>query len=344
VQQVRRSIPIAHIIPHLCGMPSRVRKKRLVTALRAFFDESGLNPNSDSVLVMGGYLGSIEEWERVSDAWDACLRSSPKIEYFKSSEASTLHGQFKRFNRNDANAKSEELAKIIGNSELQGFCASVIHAWLESRDPKLAKGMVGSRTYDWGFFTATSGVLQYIEYFHPLETVDFIFDKRPELRGCIAFYEQVKELAISPQADLMRFAGSCTPGDDVETVALQVADLVAGEFSSMANQGKEPSLVWKLLTAHRSVIHLPCQLPPNVPLLVEMHSLAKDIGGVSGTFLKRFYKEEERSFSLLNDLDEIAKRKVAFDMMMKVLREYYESSPEFLNVRDKLRKNIEGVS
>jgi len=49
--------PISRIIPHYCGMAGWVRRKRLVIVFRAFFDESGLNPCEDKVLVMGDFLG-----------------------------------------------------------------------------------------------------------------------------------------------------------------------------------------------------------------------------------------------------------------------------------------------
>jgi hypothetical protein len=42
-------IPVSRIVPHFCGMPKRLRDKRLLM-LTAFFDESGLNPTTDRVL------------------------------------------------------------------------------------------------------------------------------------------------------------------------------------------------------------------------------------------------------------------------------------------------------
>jgi hypothetical protein len=54
-------------------MPKRVRDKRWLMMFRAFFDESGTDPKKNKALVLGGFLGSVEEWERASDAWDACL-------------------------------------------------------------------------------------------------------------------------------------------------------------------------------------------------------------------------------------------------------------------------------
>ena len=210
--------------------------------------------------------------------------------------------------------------------------------WFEGRNPKLAKGMVGSRVYDWGFFTATAGTLQYAQTIHPGETVDFIFDRRTELRSCIAVYDEMKEMEDCPWSAIMKVAGACVPGDDEKVPALQMADLLAGEFSSMVNRGNAPSEAWKLLTVRHSVAHIPCQLPPNVPFLTELRSFGKEIQDSTGRFLRRFYKEKERSISLLNDLGEIAERKAIFDAAMKLLSEKYESDPEFLRFRERKRE------
>ena len=333
-----KSAPLTDVIPHLCGMARAYRLRNLVFVMKAFFDESGLNPYEDKVLVMGGFLGSVDEWERVSDAWDACLNRAPAIRYFKSDEANGLNGQFERFNHASADEKRKELAGIVGGSDLQGICASVLHALFEGRNPKLAKGMVGSRVYDWGFFTATSGTLQYVQTVHPGETIDFIFDKRTELRSCIAIYDEMKEMEDCPWSAIMRVAGACIPGDDEKVVALQISDLLAGEFSSMANGGNSPSEAWKLLTARHSVAHIPCRLPPSVPFLTGLRSFGKEIRDATGRFLQRFYKENERSISLLNDLGEIAERKAIFDAAMKLLSGRYESDPDFLKFRERQRE------
>lgn len=324
-------LSISRSVPRLCGVPSRLRRKCLLLAMRAFFDESGLNPTTDKVLVMGGFLGTIEEWERVSDEWDACLRRPPQIEYFKNDESKILDHQFGRFNRASAESKRQELAEIVGASELRGFCASVRHQLFANRDPKLAKGMVGSRAYDWGFFTVTSSVLQHARAEHPNQTVDFIFDNRQELRGCIATYEEMRNAEQFPWRRAFTNAGSCTSGDDREVVALQMADLLSGEFSSMANGSEPPSPAWKAITAVRSVIHIPCDLPPLVPVFIDLRSLGKEIQGLAGNFLRRFYKDEDRSEDLLNDFHELVERKAVFDAAMRLVEEKYRSDdPEFL--------------
>ncbi len=275
--------------------------------MRAFFDESGLNPHEDTALVMGGYLGTVLELEKASDRWDACLGAHPTIDYFKSDEAKSLDGEFRRFNRVAADQKKNDLAKIVGESELQGFCVSVRHELLAHRDSASTKGTAGSRTYDWGFFTATSGVLQYMRDHYPPETVDFIFDDRRELGQCIAMFDELKELAgeETPWADIFSRAGTCTPGDDKVTAALQMGDLLAGEFSDMGNGGNPPTETWRHLTARRGVAHVPCDMPWAIPVLVALQGKIKDVRDTVGRFLKRFHKDQERSADLSALADEL---------------------------------------
>jgi hypothetical protein len=40
-----------------------------------------MDPYVDKALVIGGFLGQAEEWEKASDAWEKCLHESPAIEY-----------------------------------------------------------------------------------------------------------------------------------------------------------------------------------------------------------------------------------------------------------------------
>jgi hypothetical protein len=311
-------------------------------ALKAYFDESGLSPHGDKTLVMSGYLGTAEEQARVSEVWNACLSASPAIRYFKSDEAKNLRGEFLHFNHATAERKKNELAAIVGSSELQGFCISVRNELLAHRVPTATKRTAGSRTYDWAFFTATSGVLQYAQKHYPGETVDFVFDERRELPQCISFLDQLKDLAreYGPWANVFSSAGNCTSGDDKQICALQMADLLAGEFCTMGN-GNPPSDSWKSLAALRGVAHIPCEMPWPIPVLVALQGMAKQIKDASGKILKRIYKDKERSPELAADCDELIANQILYEVAIKTLMEIHQTEEGFRRFQEIMRLRTE---
>jgi hypothetical protein len=327
-------------------MARRLRDKRLVMTLRAFFDESGLNPHEDKALVMGGYLGTVEEWEKVSQIWDDCLLAPPRIEYFKSDEAKNLRGEFLRFNRVTADRKNSDLADIVGASELQGFCVSVPHEILAHRDPSATKRIAGSRTYDWGFFTLTSGVLQYAAKHCPKEIVNFVFDERRELGQCTAMFSQLKELAQEfgiweNAANVFARAGTCTPADDKKTPALQMGDLLSGEFSAMRNGGEPPSEIWRRLVVRREVVHVFCDMPLPIPILVALQGLGKQIQDAAGKILKRVYGDKERTPELAADCDDLIAKQALFETAMNTLMEIHQSDEGFRRFQKLMRAQKE---
>ena len=298
------TLSISRVIPHYCGMPKHLRAKKVVMVMRAFFDESGLNPKKDKALVMAGFLGTVEQWESVSDTWEQCLNQRPKIEYFKSDEADHLDGEFWQFNHMVASRKKNALAKIIGESELQGFFVSVGHGLLAQRNPSPRKRTAGSRTYDWGFFTATLGVLQYVRDHHPQETVDFIFDERRELGQCISMFNELRELARGemPWATVFGLAGTCIPGDDKKIPALQMGDLLAGEVSSMGNLGNPPTEAWRQLVARRGIVHISCNIPWAIPILIALQGKMKPGSKYGGPIPEEVLQRSraERGFARLS--------------------------------------------
>ena len=292
---------------------------------------------------MGGYLGTVEEWERVSEAWDACLSTPPGIGYFKSDEAKNLQGEFLHFNHATADQKKCDLAAIVGSSNLQGFCASVPHVMLAHRDPSATKQTAGSRTYDWGFFTSTSGVLQYARDHYPDEaTVDFVFDERRELAQCVSLLNELKELAqeYAPWTNAFSRAGTCTPGDDKKVVPLQMGDLLAGEFSSMGNAENPPSEAWKRLSV-RGIVHIPCDMPRPIPILIALQGMGKQIKDSSGKILKRIYKDKERTSELAADCDDLIARQALFEAAMNTLIKMHESDEGFRRFQEIMRSKNE---
>ena len=276
--------PITHVVPHLCGMARAKRMSRLVMVFRAFFDESGKDPVRNKALVMGGFLGRVEEWLKASDAWDEALHESPRIEYFKSSEATSLTGEFWRWRRIETDKKILSLAKSIAKFDVFGYCITVPHRLFEHHDPKASHG-AGTKAYDWGFLAATSGLIQFLDEDHPGDDkVDFVFDKCSELPACIAQYNFLKADPVLKTT--MRRAGECSPGDDKEVAALQMADLLSGEFSRHVD-GRVMSDALNIIRENNKIGHLPCRPPRQFPDTLRIAKLAKQVHGEAVEYLKK---------------------------------------------------------
>jgi hypothetical protein len=83
------------VLAMVSGLPRGERERRRLMVLQAFVDDSGNDPQ-DEYLVLAGFVASVLEWIKFSDAWQAELDKSPKLKYFKMTEAHSLRGQFDR--------------------------------------------------------------------------------------------------------------------------------------------------------------------------------------------------------------------------------------------------------
>ena len=257
---------------------------------KAFFDESG-GPESSKALIMGGFLGRVEEWERASDAWDECLHQSPAIDYFKRREAQGLNGQFQGWDRSIAEKKVLDLATVGSRFKLLGMCAIVPFGIFDGRDPKVTKGMMGTRAYDWGFAGAVKIVLQHMKETMPEdEKVDFVFDDHSALAPNIdIFYKMKKDPFFK---EFMSPAGGCMPDDDKKVVALQMADLLAWEFS---NHGKTRTMsdILKLIRENNQIIYLRCDPPMQTNPTMRLYQLGHEVYAEAVEFLKQIKKPRE---------------------------------------------------
>jgi hypothetical protein len=266
-------------------------------------------------------LGRVEEWVRASDAWRECLHESPRIEYFSHREAQSLHKQFRTFSSTSRDTKVLSLAEIVAEFQLVGFCASVRFKLFAGRNGIASLKTVGSRAYDWGFFAATSGVLQYMDAAIPTdEKVDFVFDVRGELSQCIATYNALK---TSRCVKGMSRAGECTPGDDKQFAALQMADLLAWECSNSVRT-RVMTGPFDVIIKRNRVVHIPCVPPPLFEQTLALQRMGVDVQRDAHSKLKRIYGDKEKSAELVNDVVELARQKASFDIQFEQLSSLYQ--------------------
>jgi hypothetical protein len=281
-------------------------------ALRAFFDESGTSSDAPG-FVMGGFLATAEEWDKAADAWAACLRESPSIDSFHHVDTAGPSGAFFGWPKDAVQAKLKRLAGTIAQFHLQGFVTAISHSWFAPRDKRAAKGMFGSRIYDHAFLRVVSAVLGYVSSTIPGDDkVDFIFERRPELKQCISAYEDLFE----DWSDRMIRAGSCIPSDDETNVALQMADLLSWEFLQVVDRN-EQSPAFSCINQARQIIYLPCSPPKCFPYALAVHSFGQTVKDEADLLQKRIYGDAEKSLELAENTLRLACSKADFDANFK---------------------------
>ena len=229
--------------------------------MRAFFDESAISPEDGPFMIMAGFVGTIEDFERASDAWQDRLDDSPSIPYFHHKD------------RNCA-FLIPALAEIIRDSNLQGFVVTIPHAPFAGRNNKIAKGLIGTRIYDYAFIHTVKYVLWWVDKnFAEGEKVDFIFEKRRKLQLCID--KLYTPLSIEG-LDFWNRAGSCTPEDNKRVAALQMSDLLAGQ-SLESIRIKRKSEAFQVMEGNRKIFIINEKPHKTVEQNLFLHSIGKMI-------------------------------------------------------------------
>jgi hypothetical protein len=90
--------------------------------LKAFVDDSGSGGDS-TWFVLAGYVATVEQWDSFDVRWLDTLHTSPRIAYFKASEAESLKGQFLGFTADERNKKIDSLLDVIEGSVSWPICA-----------------------------------------------------------------------------------------------------------------------------------------------------------------------------------------------------------------------------
>jgi len=71
----------------VCGLPTHLRKNWLPCMLVSYADDSG-SDKKGPVFVLSGYVSTVQQWQKFSDAWHTGLISGPRpLKYFKMQEA-----------------------------------------------------------------------------------------------------------------------------------------------------------------------------------------------------------------------------------------------------------------
>jgi hypothetical protein len=281
---------------------------------------------------MAGFVAHVDEWLQIEDAWDGCLHQHPRIEYFKWYECQNLSGQFWQFNEDQAKKKMLDLAAVIGEFDLHGYCAIVPHV-LGDLDKSTRKFVQqGVRVYDWGFVTAIKMILQWMEPQPNDEKVDFVFDEHSALEPNIENFNSNKRDPFL--ADHMRHAGTCTPGKDEEVAALQMADLLAGEFSSEGNTGARSEAL-RIIGVKNQVGYLRCDPPAQHMPMLDLLNFGSQMRQEVGAYLKLERQKLLTPEDAIERLATLFAMQAFFNLQRKRLIEFLENDVAYQEFRQK---------
>lgn len=205
--------------------------------IKAFADDSGSGGDSPWY-VLAGYVGTVSDWIGFDPEWAGVLHASPRIEYFKSSEAESLKGQFLGVSPDERNKKIEALIEVIGRHTQRA-----IYVRTRQKDyNEVIKPNIPEIWDDPYFFLMpafVSSVLTMEKHLGKQEPAEFVLDSSERLeKGALKLYGQLQGL---PQ-----YAGrmvSVLFRDEKVFLPLQAADLLAWQVRRAFSVLKEPRRV-----------------------------------------------------------------------------------------------------
>lgn len=103
--------------------------------LRAYFDDSGTHARSP-VVVVGGLVGSVADWERFEGSWGqklaAPLPGKPPLKMFHLAACKAGDGEFEGYSIAERDAVTHDFRQIIIESNLVGVASAIERkAWAE---------------------------------------------------------------------------------------------------------------------------------------------------------------------------------------------------------------------
>ena len=193
-----------------------------------FFDDSG--NAKGPVFVLAGFMASFENWERFADAWKAALAENPAIRYYKNSQAMSCQDEFENWSYIDVQKKISRLTRVIIEHVEHRVSMSIN---TDEFDRHLRANVFEplSDPYYVLFIGIITKTILYLEKQNERHPVSFIFDHQGKVGHAAA--EIVQKIKAHPHFPLREKQSDMLGGipifaDDKELVALQAADLYAG--------------------------------------------------------------------------------------------------------------------
>ena len=138
-------------------------------------------------------------------------------------------------------------------------------------------------------------------------------------------------------ASIMSRAGQCDPGDDKDVVALQMADLLAWEFSKHV-ETQVMSEAFNVIREKNQIMYLPCRPPRQFSDTLKLQKLAKEVHAETTEFLKQI-REPRSHFSSAEEVaaraNELKMREAYFNLEWGRYLLQLDADEDFQNFRNK---------
>ncbi len=221
--------PAEFVWAHVSGLPKAKRERRYLGLMRAFFDDSGNEPQQH-VYVLAGLLAKYDHWAEFADKWQAVLDETPKLEFYKFGESRRLKGQFEGWTEDARNERVHKLATLIADHALCGVYSATEHKLFEHymrSVPVPDRKLTSDHPYPTLVAHATGAVGALASTNKWRDRIDFIFDTQQ------GFEPEIQNMWRGFRVDWRNGEGSPNLGhvtfeDDTEFLPLQACDMLAG--------------------------------------------------------------------------------------------------------------------
>jgi hypothetical protein len=213
----------SEVLALVSGLPAPERNEQLLLMFQIYVDES--ISTQPPIYVLAGHISTAEKWARFSDEWKQRLDMTPRLEYFKMSEAmGSPSGQFAGFSDESVNEKLRMLDSLI-----QEYATGSIACTLNQEEyaqifgsPRVPKEM--RSPYYFLAFEMMRGLAKFQSHFAIDKPIDFIFDEQVgQAEKIVSAWNDFK--AQSPFGANL---GSATIfRDEKRFLPLQAADMLA---------------------------------------------------------------------------------------------------------------------
>jgi hypothetical protein len=195
--------------------------------LKAYIDDSRMR--QPPYYVLGGWFAPAHVWTKFSDAWRDALWMSPRIEYFKYSEATNLSGQFAGISEEKRNEKLRLLVDLVERSKLEGISSVIPHNIFAPLFGD-ASHKSARNPYFISFFGIAAQLFAVLYLSKSQEKVEFVFDYQPGSDAMREVQEGWEEFRSLAPPYLLQYVQVHPPTflDDKDVMGLQAADLHAG--------------------------------------------------------------------------------------------------------------------